>query len=435
MSVETNKTGFEATLAAEFAHHIAAVPGDWALRQRRRNAFKIFERLGLPTRRDEDWHYTDLRRLMPEPAMTMLDPMANATADGCDILTGVIGNHYRLQDGGSIEGGLPAGLEVYSLKSALRSRPELVTRLGSIVADEASAIVALNTAFFADATIIVVRAGAKIDKPLHANYLNQAGLPLRMDARLFIILEDGAELTFVHSVAGPDDANMQVNSVIELAIGTNAKLNYLRSNVGSLQSTTMQTIAARLESHAEMNLFTLNTGSNLSRTEVRVTFDGPHSKVGLRGVNLLRGQQHGDVTLMVDHRAPHCESRELFRHIVDDEATGVFQGKIMVKRQAQKTDGQMASNAILLSDDAVMNNKPELEIFADDVVCAHGATCGELDEDLLFYLQARGLPKNEAEALMIQAFCGEAIDFVDNEPLRDAYNDVVASWLATRAAA
>jgi Fe-S cluster assembly protein SufD len=147
---------------------------------------------------------------------------------------------------------------------------------------------------------------------------------------------------------------------------------------------------------------------------------------------MLKGGQHADSTLVVEHAAPHCESRELFKTVIDGEATGVFQGKIIVPHHAQKTDGRMMSAALLLSDGGTMNNKPELEIFADDVQCAHGATCGQLDEDLLFYLMARGLPKKEAESLMVQAFLGESIEFVDNQDVHDALVDVLEGWLNAR---
>jgi Fe-S cluster assembly protein SufD len=148
---------------------------------------------------------------------------------------------------------------------------------------------------------------------------------------------------------------------------------------------------------------------------------------------MLKGRQHSDSTLIVEHGAPHCESRELFKTVIDDDATGVFQGKIIVPPHAQRTDGRMMSAALLLSEGGAMNNKPELEIFADDVQCGHGATCGQLDEDLLFYLMARGLPKVEAESLLIQAFLGEAVEFVENESLRDALIAYVEGWLAARA--
>jgi len=160
---------------------------------------------------------------------------------------------------------------------------------------------------------------------------------------------------------------------------------------------------------------------------------GENTNLRVNGATMLKGTQHGDSTLVVEHAAPHCESRELFKTVIDDEATGVFQGKIIVPHHAQKTDGRMMSAALLLADGGAMNNKPELEIFADDVQCAHGATCGQLDEDLLFYLMARGLPKKEAESLLVQAFLGESIEFVDNESLRESLVATVEAWLKARA--
>ena len=150
------------------------------------------------------------------------------------------------------------------------------------------------------------------------------------------------------------------------------------------------------------------------------------------GLSLLRGKEHADTTLVVDHAVPHCTSRELFRHILDHESTGVFQGKVVVRQHAQKTDGAMKSQAIMLGDDAVMNNKPELEIFADDVVCGHGATVGQLDDDQIFYLRARGLSKPEAESLLLEAFAGEALDMVTDEALRERYAAITQDWLSRR---
>ncbi|MGL5737110.1 MAG: SufB/SufD family protein, partial [Beijerinckiaceae bacterium] len=160
---------------------------------------------------------------------------------------------------------------------------------------------------------------------------------------------------------------------------------------------------------------------------------GEGAQLDIGGATLLRGSQHHDVTLVVDHIAPHGESRELYRTVLDDSATGVFQGRINVAKDAQKTDGRMASNALMLSDNATMNNKPELEIFADDVQCAHGATCGALDDELLFYLMARGIPRREAEALMVESFAGAALEAIAHEGLREALMARVTHWLQQRA--
>jgi len=161
--------------------------------------------------------------------------------------------------------------------------------------------------------------------------------------------------------------------------------------------------------------------------------EGAQTHVGIRGATLLKGRQHADNTLVVDHAVGHCESRELFKSVLDGESRSVFQGKIIVEPHAQKTDAKMATHALLLSEDAEADAKPELEIFADDVVCGHGATAGALDDDLLFYLRARGIPLKEAEALMVEAFVGEAVEAVENESVREALMELARRWLKARA--
>jgi Fe-S cluster assembly protein SufD len=194
----------------------------------------------------------------------------------------------------------------------------------------------------------------------------------------------------------------------------------------------LSTLAAKLGARTTFDTINVVAGPGMARHQVFLTFAGEYSKANVNGATMLNGRQHADTTLLVDHAVAHCESRELFKTIIDDEATGVFQGKIIVRPHAQKTDGRMMSAALLLSEGGTMNNKPELEIFADDVQCGHGATCGALDEDLLFYLMARGLPRPEAESLMVQAFLGEAVETVDHEPTREALVAVVENWLRAR---
>ena len=181
------------------------------------------------------------------------------------------------------------------------------------------------------------------------------------------------------------------------------------------------------------NSINVTAGSATSRHQVFAILDGENTKCADQRRDDDQRWQHGDSTLVVEHAAPHCESRELFKTVIDNEATGVFQGKIIVPHHAQKTDGRMMSAALLLEEGGAMNNKPELEIFADDVQCAHGATCGQLDEDMLFYLMARGLPRKEAERLLVQAFLGEALEFVENEAVRESLIGTVEGWLKARA--
>ncbi|MBV9566967.1 MAG: SufD family Fe-S cluster assembly protein, partial [Hyphomicrobiales bacterium] len=174
-------------------------------------------------------------------------------------------------------------------------------------------------------------------------------------------------------------------------------------------------------------------GSAISRHQILARFAGEEAKLRLNGVGMLDGERHADVTLVVDHAVPGGESRELFKTAVDQRANGVFQGKIIVRPHAQKTDGKMMSAALLLSEEASMSNKPELEIFADDVQCGHGATCGALDKNLLFYLMARGIPRREAQAILIRSFLGEAMEELSNDELREALGALVDSWLVRRA--
>ena len=187
-----------------------------------------------------------------------------------------------------------------------------------------------------------------------------------------------------------------------------------------------------LGAHAHFNTFGMTSGGNVSRYQAVITVAGEHSRVETSGVNLLNGRQHADTTLFLDHAVPHCASREIFRAVVDDRGHSVFQGRIIVRPKAQKTDAKMMTRALLLSDDAEADNKPELEIFADDVTCGHGATTGALDESLLFYLRARGLSEKEAQALLIQAFVGEAIEQIANDELRGLAMSAAERWLAAR---
>ncbi len=187
-----------------------------------------------------------------------------------------------------------------------------------------------------------------------------------------------------------------------------------------------------LGAKAHLNTFGLTTGAGVSRFQAFIECAGEGAKIETNGVNLLNGKQHADTTLFIDHTVPNCSSREVFRAVVDDRAHSVFQGRIVVRPDAQKTDAKMMTRALLLSDEAEADNKPELEIFADDVTCGHGATSGALDESLLFYLRARGLPEKEAQALLIQAFVGEAIESIASDSLRELAIETAERWLRAR---
>jgi Fe-S cluster assembly protein SufD len=238
----------------------------------------------------------------------------------------------------------------------------------------------------------------------------------------------------VESYIAADGAKTyQVHDSMVLSIGDGARLDHVRLVEDGREAFNISSAAVTLGKSAHFNSFGMTTGGSVSRYQAHIKVAGEHSRVETNGVNLLNGRQHADTTLLLDHAVPNCTSREIFRAVVDERAHSVFQGRIIVKPKAQKTDAKMMTRALLLSDDAEADNKPELEIFADDVTCGHGATTGALDESLLFYLRARGLSEKEAQALLIQAFVGEAIESIANDDLRELAIAAAQRWLEARA--
>ena len=250
--------------------------------------------------------------------------------------------------------------------------------------------------------------------------------------RSLVVVERGARAMVIESHEGPPGSDYQVNAALELFVGDDAHVDHVKIIGEGADALHVSTLAAAIGAHARFNAFSFTVGGAVVRNQLFLKFDGEGIVAGIRGATLLKGRQHADTTLVINHVAPDCQSREVFKTVLDDEAHGVFQGRIIVRRHAQRTDAKMMTRALLLSERAEADNKPELEIFADDVQCGHGATAGAIDDDLKFYLLARGIPAAEAEALLIQAFLGEAIEGIEHAGLREALLDTVAAWLKAR---
>jgi Fe-S cluster assembly protein SufD len=233
---------------------------------------------------------------------------------------------------------------------------------------------------------------------------------------------------------GPDDIDYQVNDALDLMVGEGAKCERIKLTAEGSAALHLASLNACLAAGSNFVDTSFTTGGRIIRNQLQVRCAGANAILGLNGVNLLKGRQHADTTLLVEHRATACRSRELFKTVLDEQSRGVFQGKVIVNRTAQKTDARMMTRALLLSEDAEADNKPELEIFADDVQCGHGATSGALDDNLKFYLMARGIPESEAEALLIQSFVGEALEAVTHEGVRDVLIAATRHWLEARGA-
>lgn len=245
--------------------------------------------------------------------------------------------------------------------------------------------------------------------------------------RLRIILEEGAQATVVerHTGQGAYWKNMST----EIVLGASARLDHVRVQEDSIEAVQTNMVHITMEKDAYLNSFSLNLGGKMTRHDIHAVLNGSNIECALNGVNVLKDKQHGDTTIIVEHAAPHCISNQFYRTILDDAARGVFQGKVHVHREAQKTDGYQLANTILLSPKAEMDTKPELEIYADDVKCSHGTTTGALDDEPLFYLRSRGLSAAQARMLLMQAFVDEPIEKIADEALRMEMMEKAELWL------
>ena len=429
------RTVAEQTLLDAFVTHKDRLSGAAG---ERADAFRMFEEAGLPHRRVEEWKYTDLRALMRDakPLAARPDKKALTAAKKASKLRGVEARKLVLVNGTFVFelsdlATLEPGLTIASLSDALAGNDPAVNAIGKVVPTKDIAV-ALNTAFMTDGVVIGVAAGAKIERPILLVHVF-VGEAAAVFTRSVVSIGDDARLTLLEVFEGPADVDYQVNAGLDIAIGDRAHVDHIKIGRDGKRALHLDSTMLRIGSQSQLHDFAFTIGGAVTRNQVFLRMAGEGTKVAVRGANLLRGRQHVDTTMIVDHAAVGCESRELFKHVLDDDSRSVFQGKIIVRPGAQKTDGKMASHALLLSENAEADSKPELEIFADDVICGHGSTAGALDEDLLFYLKARGIPPKEAEALLIQSFVGEAIETIEHEGVREVLLNAASEWLAARA--
>jgi len=440
MNVALAKTETGRALSDAFAVARDRLPGVGKVAEARQRAFEAYEHAGLPHRRIEDWKYTDLRVLMREvlPLAAAPDAAALKRAAAALKLHVVAGaRRLVLVDGVfapnlSETGNREKGLAIRTLPEALEAG-DAGLQAQLLGPENPDTMVALNSAMMTDGVVIEVADGAALTQPLHIVHIASGATPSAMFTRSLLKLGRAASATLVESYIAADGAKTyQVHDSLIVSIGDGARLDHVRLVEDSREGFNISSSQVTLGAKAHFNTFGLTSGSLLSRYQATIAFAGEGSRVETNGVNLLNGRQHADSTLFLDHAVPNCESREIFRSVVDDRGHSVFQGRIIVRPDAQKTDAKMMTRALLLSDEAEADNKPELEIFADDVTCGHGATTGALDESLLFYLRARGLPEKEAQALLIQAFVGEAIESIANDNLRELVVSAAQRWLAAR---
>lgn len=416
------------------------LPGSVPVQDVRRKAFEDFSATGLPTRRLEAWKYTDLRMLLRSVAPLALSPDSAARARAAAAVKSL-----EIHDSQKLV--LVDGVFAPELSDAAVNEGVRFQTLQSILSDESNAVradllktlvsdpmLSLNAALATDGVVVFILADARPMKPVHIVHVTTAS-NVSVATRSLIKVDAKAKVTLVESFVSAEGAQAyQTHDATVLWVGDGAEVQHIRLMEEADDAANISTAVVTMGSDCQFNTFSLTSGGAVSRYQSFITLAGENSSLTTNGVNLLRREQHGDCTFVIDHAVPNCTSREVFRAVLDDRARSVFQGRLVVKPDAQKTDGKMMTRALLLSDDAEVDNKPELEIFADDVACGHGATVGALDESLLFYLRARGLPEHEAQALLIQAFVGETLESIADESLREIATNAAVRWLEARRA-
>ena len=390
----------------------ARLPGDVALRDEAAHAFATG---GLPSVKDEAWRYTSLRSLaesaFQEPLLDL-----STTADLGETLDAprLVLIDGRYQPGLSTP---PDGVTVISFAD----QPEF-GRLPRV----REPLVALNTMLAEDGVHLHVAEGVDAGAIVLLNVAVDAHRPIAFHPRHSIHLDAGARLTVIEVARG--QGTYLHNAVTEALVAEDATLVHVRLQEEGAEAFHVNTTYAEVAARGTYDAFVLTLGARLARTEIHARLLGAKGAVHLNGAQLLGGQQHGEITTVVQHDAPDCASRQTVKNVLSGRSRGVFQGRIEVARIAQKTDGYQMNQALLLSPDAEIDCKPQLEIYADDVKCSHGATIGELDADQMFYLRSRGVPEAEARAILVRAFLSEAMDPIQHEGARHLLERAIESW-------
>lgn len=405
------------------------------LRPLRQAGLARFAEQGFPTVRHEDWRFTNLAPLTKlafkpqfERPTTDLTPadLTRFTFARIEAARLVFLNGHFAPELSSV-GALPAGVRVMSLAAALQESPDLLaTHLGQYACIRDNSPAALNQAYFQDGAFVQVPDGVRLETPVHLLYLTttaEAGATAQ--PRNLILAGQASQLTIVESYAATVASAYFTNAVTEMVIGADAVVEHCKFQDESAAAFHLSTLAAKIGRAANFISHSFAAGARLSRNNLRTELAGEHLEAILNGLYLTKGEQLADHHMIVDHAQPHCASHEYFNGILDDKSKGVFHGRILVRQAAQKTDAKQTNKNLLLTDDATADTKPQLEIYADDVKCTHGATIGQLNKESIFYLRARGIGEDTARQMLIHAFAGEIIERIRCAPAREELDRLV----------
>lgn len=438
MSELLESTAFYQQEFVRFEREVAETETSW-LHQIRQAAFSRFNTMGFPTSHDEEWRHTDVAPLTgipfqpstSNPSVPPKEDLVEATFDqrACSQLVFLNGRFSREL---SVVQPLPSGVTVGSLADLFKtSSGEVKFHLAQYADWQNHAFVALNTAFMQDGAFAYVPRNMEMKEPLHLVFISTAEDPPFISfPRNLLVLGENSQATIVESYVGIRKGIYFTNAVTELVVGQEAQLNHCVLQRESPEAFHLMTLAVHQERGSRTSSTSVMLGGALARSEVHAVLKAEAIDCSLSGLYLAAGRQHVDIQTMIDHAKPGSTSRQVYKGILNGNASGVFKGRILVRENAQKTDAAQTNQNLLLSEDAVVNTTPQLEIFADDVKCKHGTAVGHLDAETLFYLRSRGLGEEAARNLMVYGFASEITDHIAIEALRLRLSELLPRWIS-----
>jgi Fe-S cluster assembly protein SufD len=401
--------------------------------QRRKKALQSFEEMGYPTTKHEEWKYTNVAPIVDHdfkisepysPGLLPSGDIKNYIFEGMDTSRLVFVNGHFAEEHSNIDA-IKDRIKIMNLREGLEKHEDLINaHFEKNIPSEEESFVSLNTAFLEDGAFIYVPDHVIIEQPIQLLFISVPGdKPLVNFPRNLIIAGRSSQVSFVEMYASVTDNVYFTNTVGEIIAAENARIIRYKIQIESGQAYHISSLNVFLDRDSHFSDHNVTIGGSLSRNDITSVFDGEGGSCELNGLYTGNQEQHIDNHTTIDHASAHCESHELYKGILDDKAKGVFNGKIFVRPDAQKTNAIQANNCILLSDRATLDTKPQLEIFADDVKCTHGATIGQLDEDAYFYMRTRGIEKTKARKLLIYAFASEVLDKISIDAVREKISD------------
>jgi Fe-S cluster assembly protein SufD len=428
-------------LVAPYRNQFSPDGSAW-LRALRQRAMDLVTGYGFPTTKNEDWHFTSPGPIVEATFAPMKGALGTLTHD--DVAPFTVG-HFEWPTLVFVNGryapslsridSLPKGVSVMSLASALHEEPTLIERyLGTLARfdTQAFAFTAINTALLKDGAFLHVAKDTELEAPIHLLYISDAGAEggVAYPRNLFVV-ERNARVAVIEQYATTSDARYFTNAVTEAVLGDGATLHHYRLQREGKRAFHTGHVETSLGRESHYVSFSFATGAALSRTNIYAMLAGEGCGATLNGLYMLDGEQICDHQTRIEHAQPNTYSREVYKGILDDASHGVFNGKVYVQPIAQKTDGKQTNNTLLLSDRARIDTKPQLEIFADDVKCTHGATVGRLDEAAAFYMKSRGVGRETARQLLTYAFAADVLEMIELEPLKDALEEMTLARYTT----